>query len=286
MEQGASAYQELCFECHGNDGLGAPMTGGTPGALMAPPVAGSPRVQGHRDYVIKTLLHGLTGPVGGQSYAQVMIPMGSQTDEWIAAVGSYVRNSFGNTATFITPSDVARVRAATRNRKTSWTVSELEGTLPMPLETQARWTVTASHNPSAAPAGLTFAGWTSGIPQQAGMWYQVELPEPTLVAEVQLDAAGGGRLGSTGRGGGRGRGAAAAEPQAPPPPPGFPQAYQVQVSLDGKTWGRPVASGAGSPLTIAAFTPVRAKFIRITQTANAAGAPPWVIQNLRVFQAR
>ena len=34
---------------------------------MAPSLAGSPRVQGHRDYMIKTLLHGLTGPIDGRA---------------------------------------------------------------------------------------------------------------------------------------------------------------------------------------------------------------------------
>jgi hypothetical protein len=46
-----------------------------------------------------------------------------------------------------------------------------------------------------------------------------------------------------------------------------------------------VARGEGSALTIASFAPVRAKFVRITQTATAANAPAWVIQNLRVFRA-
>ena len=56
--------------------------------------------QGHRDYVVKTLLHGLDGPIDGRTYAGgVMAPMGSNRDEWIAAVASYVRNSFGNVAT-------------------------------------------------------------------------------------------------------------------------------------------------------------------------------------------
>jgi hypothetical protein len=66
---------------------------------------------------------------------------------------------------------------------------------------------------------------------------------------------------------------------------GFPRQYKVEVSLDGKTWGQPVASGTGAPLTTAAFRPVRAKFVRITQTGADAGAPNWVIQNLRVFSA-
>src|SRR5690606_27275797 len=87
FERGSTIYRELCFECHGANGLGEPMAGAPAGTTMAPPLTGSPRVQGHRDFVIKTLLHGLTGPVGGRTYTQVMIPMGQQTDEWIADVG-------------------------------------------------------------------------------------------------------------------------------------------------------------------------------------------------------
>ena len=294
FEKGGTIYNELCFECHGSDGRGEPLAGAPAGTTMAPALAGSPRVQAHRDYVIKTLLHGLTGPVAGKTYTQVMIPMGNtQTDEWVAAVGSYIRNSFGNTGSFIAAADVARVRAANTNRRTSWTVAEVESALPVALQPQASWKVTASHNVEAAASGMTLAGWTSGAPQQAGMWFQVELPEPAMVAEVQFDAAGGGRLGSApraGGAGGRGRAGAPGAPAvaAPPPPPlasvaGFPRQYKVEVSLDGKAWGRPVATGSGSPLTIAAFRPVRAKFVRITQTGTDTSAPNWVIQNLRVY---
>ena len=96
-------------------------TGGAPrkrgsAVAMAPSLAGSPRVLGHRDYVIKVLLHGMTGPLNGVTYTDVMIPMGQQNDEWIASVGSYIRNSFGNRASFVTPADVARVRAGTAGR--------------------------------------------------------------------------------------------------------------------------------------------------------------------------
>ena len=64
---------------------------------MAPPLAGSPRVNGHRDYVIKALLHGMTGPSTDKTYTRGHDPDGRQNDEWIAAIASYVRNSFGNT---------------------------------------------------------------------------------------------------------------------------------------------------------------------------------------------
>ena len=52
-----------------------------------------------------------------------MIPMAANDDEWIAAVASYVRASFGNRTGGVTPADVARVRASTASRTTSWTVA-------------------------------------------------------------------------------------------------------------------------------------------------------------------
>ena len=288
IQKGDTIYRELCFECHGADGRGAPLAGAPAGTTMAPSLAGSPRVQGHRDYVIKALLNGLTGPLAGRTYTQVMIPLGAQNDEWIAAVASYVRNSFGNTGSLVTAADVARVRAETTGRKAIWTQPELEGSLPVLLQAQPSWKLTASHNPAGAGGALTTYAWSSGEPQTAGMWFQVELPDAVSLAELQFDAAAAGR-----GGGGRGNnpnaapspaGGAAAAP-APPAPPGFPRQYQVEVSLDGKDWGQPVASGQGSRLTTVALKPTRARFIRITQTGTEADAPPWVIQNLRIYTA-
>jgi len=239
-----------------------------------------------------------------------MIPLAAQNDGWIAAVASYVRNSFGNKATFVSPADVARVRTATASRRAIWTQPDLEGSLPLLLQAQPTWKLTASHNAAAATGGLTTFGWNSGEPQRAGMWFQVELPEAVSVAEVQFDSAAGGRLG--GGGGGRAQlttgpgaqgqtGAAPAvaaadgsEPQSgrgagpaavPRPVPGFPREYQVQLSLDGKDWGKPVATGQGSPLTVVSLNPTKARFIRVTQTGSAPDAPAWVIQNLRIYAA-
>jgi F5/8 type C domain len=169
---------------------------------MGPALAGSPRVTGHRDYVIKTLLHGMTGPLAGRTYTQVMLPMGSQTDQWIANVGSYIRNEFGNTASFIAPAEVASVRAATAARKAMWTYPELEVTLPRLLPVDPTWKAMASHNTERAPSGLTLAAWTTATPQAPDMWYQVELPQAAMVTEVEFDA---GAPGGSGRGrGGRG----------------------------------------------------------------------------------
>ena len=51
MERGGTIFNELCFTCHGTDGRGAPLAGAEAGVTMGPPLSGSPRVQGHRDYV-------------------------------------------------------------------------------------------------------------------------------------------------------------------------------------------------------------------------------------------
>ena len=74
---------------------------------MAPPLAGSPRVNGHRDYVVKAVLHGLTGPIDNKTYTDVMMPMGVNNDEWVAAV-SLVRRA----AASATPVDSSRRRTS------------------------------------------------------------------------------------------------------------------------------------------------------------------------------
>jgi hypothetical protein len=54
--------------------------------------------------------------------------------------------------------------------------------------------------------------------------------------------------------------------------------------MDGKAWGTPVAEGKGSPATtVATFKPVRARFIRITQTDHAESPVPWSVLNFRVY---
>jgi hypothetical protein len=51
-------------------------------------------------------------------------------------------------------------------------------------------------------------------------------------------------------------------------------------------WGQPVATGKGTGTsTSASFAPVRAKFVRITQTGGGADAPPWSVLRLRLYEA-
>ena len=277
MDHGTQIYGELCYSCHGDDGRGRPLAGAAEGTMMAPPLAGSPRVNGHRDYVIKTLLKGMTGPLGAAQYSEVMLPMGTNTDEWIASIASYVRSSFGNAGGMVTPADVARARAATASKRTPWTLPDLQATLPRLLDVQASWKVTASQNSDAASAALSMRTWSTGTPQQPGMWYQVELPQPVMLTEIQFDAPAG-------RGGGAGaRGGAG----APAPVVPFLRVYMVDFSPDGVEWSAgPVAEGKGAGTrTVVTFAPVRAKAVRITQTDATPGAPEWTMTNVRLFEA-
>jgi mono/diheme cytochrome c family protein len=275
IDQGGRIFNELCFSCHGEDGRGRPQAGSANG-MLAPPLAGSPRVNGHRDYIIKTLLKGMTGPLGDNSYSEVMVPMGTNNDDWIASVASYVRTSFGNSAGFVTPADVARVRAATANRKAPWTLAELEPTLPRRLDPDpATWKVTASQNSATAASALSMNTWTSGAPQAPGMWFQIELPQPVMLAEIEFDSPAGAR-------GGGGRGGAPTAAMFP-----YPRGYRVEVSLDGAKWGtKPVAEGKGSGAhTTITFAPVRAKFLRISETETAEPAASWAMSNVRLYEA-
>jgi hypothetical protein len=114
------------------------------------------------------------------------------------------------------------------------------------------------------------------------MWYQVEMAQPVMLAEIEFDspAAGGGRGGRGGGGGGGGGGGAA------PAPLPYPRGYRVEVSLDGAAWGKPVAEGKGAGAhTSITFAPVRAKFVRISQTDTVENAPGWSIANIKIYEA-
>ena len=256
--------------------------------MMAPSLAGSPRVNGHRDYVIKVLLKGMTGPLGEgpASAADIMLPMGSNTDAWVASIASYVRSSFGNAGGLVTPADVARVRAATAEPEESL---DAEGARAHPAaSTRIAGRLEADGEPQPTKPRQSRSAhepWTSGAPQAPGMWFQIELPQPVMLTEIEFDsparlpvAAGGAGRGAAG---GRRAGAAPAPPALP-----FPRGYRVEVSLDGRRMGqagrRRQGRGAHTAIT---FAPARAKFVRITQTDTVENAPNWAIANLRVYEA-
>lgn len=116
---GALNFRQLCATCHGPEGKGLP-------SKVAPPLAGSARVNGNMDVVIRILLNGLKGPVDGKTYPDVMPAQGANEDDYIAEVLSYVRNSMGNKASVVHRDDIRRIRKEVGDRNTSWTLDELQ----------------------------------------------------------------------------------------------------------------------------------------------------------------
>ena len=119
---GEALYQR-CVTCHQPNGEG--LTG------AFPPLAGSEFATAANPAIpIRVVLHGMQGPVTvkGQQYAGLMPPYGTgieMSDQEVAAVLTYVRQSWGNTASAITPEQVAQERAAERTQSGPVTAEEL-----------------------------------------------------------------------------------------------------------------------------------------------------------------
>jgi mono/diheme cytochrome c family protein len=116
---GAAIFAGTCAACHQASGVGAPG--------MFPPLAGSEFVTGDEHRLARLVLHGLNGPVTvkGSTFNGQMPPWQQLSDAELAAVLSYVRSSWGNSAPAVAPDLVATERAATTSQAGPWTVQEL-----------------------------------------------------------------------------------------------------------------------------------------------------------------
>ncbi len=120
--QGAEYFSQLCATCHGKNGTGVPT--GKEG-FLAPPLAASAQVNGDEKILINILLHGLSGPIKGKEYPDVMPSLNGQTNEYIASVLSYIRTDLGNNAPVVQSATVQKVREETKERQKYWTLKEL-----------------------------------------------------------------------------------------------------------------------------------------------------------------
>jgi mono/diheme cytochrome c family protein/sugar lactone lactonase YvrE len=114
-----------CATCHQANGKGLDP--------VWPPLVGTPWVTGDEERLIKIALHGLWGriEVNGKVYdpEKGVPPMTAfeslLDDKELAAVLTYVRNSWGNKATPVNPETVGKVRAANKGRSIFWKPEEL-----------------------------------------------------------------------------------------------------------------------------------------------------------------
>ncbi|MEO1835212.1 MAG: PVC-type heme-binding CxxCH protein [Akkermansiaceae bacterium] len=109
-----------CVACHQPDGRGL--------TAAFPALAKSPRVLGNPAVPVKIVLKGLQGPLTSQGKKFVGVMPGHETllsDQQIADVLTYVRNSWENEADEVDVATVKKIREEVKDRKTPWTEEEL-----------------------------------------------------------------------------------------------------------------------------------------------------------------
>jgi mono/diheme cytochrome c family protein len=121
--KGLIVYNRICSPCHQNDGGGST-------SQNAPPLAGSEWVlPKDPSRVIRIVLHGLGGPieVKGKPWGAGTMPPWKDTlsDEEIASVLAFVRNSWGNKAPLVKPDEVSKARTETASQSGAMTAPDL-----------------------------------------------------------------------------------------------------------------------------------------------------------------
>jgi nitrite reductase (NO-forming) len=104
LERGRQVYGQTCFVCHQPNGKGVPG--------QIPPLAKSDLLMRDKADAIRGVLQGRNGEVtvNGQKYNGIMIPFSQLSDQQIADVITYVRNSWGNSGVGATSQEVQELR--------------------------------------------------------------------------------------------------------------------------------------------------------------------------------
>lgn len=105
LKKGKSVYRSNCTACHQKDGRGV--------QRVNPPLTNTEWVIGDKTRLINIVLDGFNEKieVEGVKYNGTMMSFSYLSDEKIASVLTYVRQSFGNDASAISVDEVAAVRA-------------------------------------------------------------------------------------------------------------------------------------------------------------------------------
>lgn len=107
----AALYASMCSACHQSSGQGLPG--------VFPPLAGSEWVVGKPGTAAAIVLYGVSGPlkVGDKAFNGSMPSFKDQlSDDQIAALLSHLRSQWGNSASAVSPSEVAAAREQFKSR--------------------------------------------------------------------------------------------------------------------------------------------------------------------------
>jgi mono/diheme cytochrome c family protein len=104
MESGKKVYHAYCQSCHMDNGAGVPH--------MNASLTGSMIVAGDKEKLINIVLHGSEAFANdpGRKYQNKMPSLANLTDQEIADVLTYTRNSFNNKGSAVALGDVKPVR--------------------------------------------------------------------------------------------------------------------------------------------------------------------------------
>ena len=119
VTKGKALYLVSCSACHQPNGQG--LEG------IAPPLAGTRWPNESEDRLTRIVLHGLRGPiaVAGTEYNLEMPAMGFFDDQDIAAILTYIRDTWSKSSKPVTPKTISLIRAQNQDRADSWTIEEL-----------------------------------------------------------------------------------------------------------------------------------------------------------------
>jgi mono/diheme cytochrome c family protein len=103
--RGKLLYAAWCLACHQADGSGVPN--------LNPPLIATTWVAGSKKTLIEMILKGSKGQVemDGETFHNTMPAQAHLTDQQIADVLTYIRNSFGNKASAVRASEVKSIRS-------------------------------------------------------------------------------------------------------------------------------------------------------------------------------
>lgn len=105
MTDGKKVYDSYCLACHQADGGGVPR--------LNPPLQRTSFVLGDKKKLIEIVLKGMNEEIeiDGEVYDNNMSAHSFLTDQQVSDVLTYVRNSFTNKASAVTPAEVKTVRS-------------------------------------------------------------------------------------------------------------------------------------------------------------------------------
>ncbi|PZE20024.1 ThuA domain-containing protein [Paenibacillus xerothermodurans] len=161
--------------------------------------------------------------------------------------------------------DARYVKMVNKGENASWWLS-IHEMYAFPPAPKSDWTFTHSergtgddtNNPSDVKHvidGKINTRWDSGGNQQPGQWFQVNMGSVNGINEVIVDASGHNQ--------------------------DYARGYTIEVSKDGQNWKQVAANEDNTDVKIVAqFAPVKAQYVRITQTGSAQNW--WSIDELDV----